>query len=111
MNLDEWKAAVKALENADRKVRQAIRDQKVMPGGARNDSPDVPRRRMPKVTRMTSARQRVAESQTADGVKAIYNGDFIPTPVRPNMKGTTLNVGANCEPWEPTGKDTRERRP
>jgi len=98
VTLEEWREHVKRLETADRRVRKAVRDQKALPGGARNDSPDVPRRRMPKVQRMTSPRQRLAEGQTMDAVKAIFEGDRTPTPVAGPKTVFTTNLGGNCEP-------------
>ncbi len=45
------------MQQADREIRRP---------------PATPRRRMPKTTRMQSSRQRIAESQTANDVAAIY---------------------------------------
>jgi len=66
----------------------------------------------PKVTRMVSPRQRTAMSQTDNGVKAIYDGDSAPTPVRKDAKDLTLNVGGNCEPLNSGahGKATNSRQ-
>jgi hypothetical protein len=115
MNLEEFRAHVKALENADRRVRRAYRDQKELPGGTRNDTPDTLSGRKPKVTRLVSPRQRQALSQTDDATKAIYDHggtDPRPTPIYTGDRSRlTLDVGGNCESLNSGfhGKDTRTR--
>jgi len=112
MTTEEFRAYVRALESADKAVRDSVRNQKALPGSPQTGQPLPMHHHKPKVTRMVSKRQRSAFSQTDNGVKAIYDGDSTPTPVRPTAKGLTLNVGGNCEPLNSGahGKDTRTRR-
>ena len=52
---------------------------------------DPPKRRQPKIKRMTSRRQRTAESQTANTVRAVYQPEskWNATPTQPeDWKGT-----------------------
>jgi hypothetical protein len=56
---------------------------------------------------------RAVNSQTPNGIKAIYTPDARPTPIRRSPEGLTLNVGGNCE--HPNGnypsKTTKSRSP
>ena len=66
-----------------------------------------PRRRLqPKVTRHQSGRQRAAFSQTRSYVRASYNEDGTPTPVRKDEEGLTRNL---LLPNWSTGKATGSR--
>jgi hypothetical protein len=57
-----------------------------------------PRRRQPHHKGgLVSNRQKIALSQTSDSVKAIYEGDSNPTPIRQNSDGLTREVGPGNE--------------
>lgn len=71
---------------------------------------NVPAR--PRTTkRMVSRRQRIAESQTNNTIKAMYQDEsqWNTTPIRSDQDGLTLNVGGSCEPDSPHGKATQSR--
>jgi hypothetical protein len=72
-----------------------------------SDAPSKPRA----AKKMVSPRQRRALSQQANTIKAMYSEEsaWNATPVRPDTKGLTLNVGGNCEPPSPHGKATQSR--
>jgi hypothetical protein len=75
--------------------------------------PDTPKRRMPKVTRHQSTRQRTAESQTPNLTRAMYvpESKWNETPLAPEGFVGTRNVGPNDRhanvTWR-TGKATGE---
>jgi hypothetical protein len=75
------------------------------------------RRRQPRITPMQSPRMRRAMRQTADPLKAGYQAEspMNATPVRPNKKGLTREVGPNDDKNNPgdyrAGKDTGDRDP
>jgi hypothetical protein len=84
-------------------VARLEREQKKPPP----EAPRAPRR----LRRMTSLRQRDAESQTRNSVKAIYSTDFRPTPTAKKGTKFTTDLGGNCEdPNYPHGKETRTRQ-
>ncbi len=71
-------------------------------------SPDPLKRQNRPIVRMVSERQRIAESQTPNFMRAIDKPDFRPTPTKPeNWKGTR-NVGSNDMDQDEyrAGKDT-----
>jgi hypothetical protein len=72
---------------------------------------DAPKKPQVQKGRMMSARQRIASSQQRNTVKAMYQpeSEWNATPVRPDTKGLTLNVGGTCEPDPPHGKATQSR--
>jgi hypothetical protein len=72
--------------------------------------PEAPAKSRP-LRRMTSPRQRLAETQTRNRIRAIYTKEFIPTPIAKQGTVFTTDLGGNCESKQtPHGKDTRERR-
>jgi hypothetical protein len=80
---------------------------------AKNRQPDPLKGRRPHITPMTSRRQRVALGQTDNAVRAAYNLDGTPTPIRRTPQGLTLNVGPGCMSINEcsSGKATAPRSP
>lgn len=74
----------------------------------RKRPPDAPAPARP-IKKHMSARQRKAFSQQANEFKAGFMPDYNPTPILNDSKHLTLNVGGNCEPDSPHGKDTTSR--
>jgi len=74
---------------------------------------DAPKRARP-VKRMTSNRQRRAESGTRNTVKGIYqdvNQWNQAQTIDPSKVEFTTNLGGSCEPDRPHGKSTQPRNP
>jgi len=71
-------------------------------------APGPIRRHQPRIRRMTSPRQRIAESQQRNSVKASYSLDFVSTPTVPNDKPMIWPKDMKRPNWS-TGKSTKTR--